>query len=414
MPSDYSDILSTGSIRTLFQPLVSVKRKAILGYEALSRGIKPDGSTIQPQDLFNWARETGNSVELDRLCRDRALDRFLPVHKDKKDLILSINLNTAVLDQGVVGSGHLFAQAKRWGVNPNNVVIEVIESEVEDTEALITFIRTYREHGFLIALDDVGTGYSNLERLALIRPDVIKIDRSLITGIDTQFTKKEVVRSLVALGSQIGAMTVGEGVEREEEAATLLGMGVDVFQGFWFARPFAEGQAPEDWSESLMRVAKRFKEETVRVISKRKERAAAHDRLVQGAVHKLAAASGVEHEVALVEFVTEHEEVECVYILDEQGIQVSDTICNLQVISENKRFIYQPAQKGADHSLKRYFLPLTAGLDKYTTEPYISLASGNLCTTISCRYLDGDRVPRILCLDIVVPAGVLSEHACLV
>ncbi len=79
---------------------------------------------------------------------------------------------------------HLLKLVKRCGVSPNNVIIEIIESRCEDEDALLEFVRFYRKKNFLIALDDVGAGFSNLDRIPLIKPDVIKLDRSLISGVN--------------------------------------------------------------------------------------------------------------------------------------------------------------------------------------------------------------------------------------
>jgi len=402
-PIDIAAVLRDRAVTAHFQPLVSIKKQAVLGYEALCRGVMNGGGAfIPPGLLFSLVGKDLNSrLELDRLCRERALELFHPLYQRERGVILSINLDVAVLDSGVVGSNYLLNQVKRWGVNPNNVIIEIIESNVVNTEALVAFIQTYREHGFLIALDDVGTGHSNLERIALIQPDVIKLDRSLITCIDRAFLKQEITRSLIRLGQKVGAMVVGEGVEREEEAVFLLEHGVDVQQGFYFGRPspLEPSHGSSETGGRLRAVAERFKRHVLDKISAKKALYLAYDRLVGAIATDLAAVGPAGFDRTLADWLARHDDLECLYVLDERGIQASDTICNPYKLSENKRFIYQPAQRGADHSLKDYFLPISAGLSKYTTESYISLASGNLCTTIATR-LERGGAAYVLCVDI--------------
>jgi hypothetical protein len=102
----------------------------------------------------------------------------------------------------------------------------------------------------------------------------------------------------------------------------------------------------------------------------------------------------------LARFIDTYPSVECLYVLDMKGNQISETLCNPARLNSSKRFLYEPASEGADHSLKEYFLPIQAGLEKFTTRPYISLASGNLCTTIShVFYHKGTGRHRILCVD---------------
>ncbi len=103
---------------------------------------------------------------------------------------------------------------------------------------------------------------------------------------------------------------------------------------------------------------------------------------------------------AMTGYIEAYSNVECLYVLDMRGRQVSDTLCNPDKLKKSKRFLYEPARMGADHSLKEYFIPIQAGLEKFTTEPYISLASGNLCTTLShVFYHKGGGRHLILCSD---------------
>lgn len=399
--SDIKTLLEKKRVVTHYQPLVSIKKRALLGYEALSRGCDECGDVIMaPNLLFALPRCARERLLLDRLCREKALQGFQQVHLQQRELVLSLNMDVSLLDTDAAGSQYLVHQAEQWGIDPNNIVIEIIESDVKNTEALLDFIQRYRDAGFLIALDDLGAGHSNMERIALIKPDVIKIDRSLSNAIHGQFYKIEVAKSLVGLGQRIGAMVVAEGVESPEDALRLLELGVDVFQGFHFARPALLNGRPRKALEIVDDIAAQFKEHSLRSISAKKELYATYDTILQQLIVKLVGASERDYDKTLAAFICAHPDLECLYVLDRRGMQISDTMCNPVNISENKRFIYQPAQRGTDHSLKDYFLPLDAGLPKFTTETYISQASGNLCTTIAACFSGKDGLKRIVCMDI--------------
>ena len=394
------DLVRSRQVTTFFQPLVSIKKRAVLGFEALNRGHLVDKDLfIPPQIMFSLADQDACRLELDRLCRSKSLECFAPVHQRHKNLMVSINLDTSLLDT-VAGSNYLIKQVEACCINPNNVIIEIIESDVKDADSLLRFIRTYRNLGFLIALDDVGSGHSNLERIASIKPEVIKIDRSLITNIDKEFHKLEVTKSLVGLGQKIGAMVVAEGIEREEEALALLELGVDVFQGFYFCRPFIPNGVDFECPGRVHHIAECFGNRILEKISARKQQIKGYERIMANIMSRLIKAQPMEFERKLVDCLAAHENLECLYILDMRGCQVSNTVCNPYRISENKRFIYQPAQRGADHSLKDYFLPIRAGLVKYITEQYISLASGNKCTTLSATFRCSTGDSFIVCLDL--------------
>ena len=125
-----------------------------------------------------------------------------------------------------------------------------------------------------MVLDDVGAGHSNLDRIPLFRPDVIKIDRSLITGVDGDFYKQETFKSLVSLSRRIGALVVAEGIETEAEAVTALELGADLLQGFFLGRPSAaatfDNGGFERAAESVEPLARAFKGHMVGQINARK------------------------------------------------------------------------------------------------------------------------------------------------
>jgi len=125
-------------------------------------------------------------------------------------------------------------------------------------------------------------------------------------------------------------------------------------------------------------VAKRFHKLTIESINRRGTMHAAYDRALNTVAGTLAQAMPPQFDTHLARAISSHPDIECLYVLNPAGRQVSSTMCNPDVIPEHRRFIYQPAPKGTDHSLKEYYLPIRAGLPRFTTEPYISMASGNL------------------------------------
>jgi len=393
------EIIEREWIGTVFQPLISIKRKSLLGVEALARCTAP-GEDIPPQELFTMAHQAGCLLELDRLCRRKALHAFAPIHALNKGLILSLNVDGHAIDADVARSGHLLHVVKEYGVSPNNVLIEIVESRARDTDALAEFVSTYRKNGFLIALDDVGVGHSNLDRIPLLRPDVLKLDRGLVSGVDGHMTRLEVVKSFVQMASRLGSLALAEGVERQEDILRLLEIGVDVFQGFYFGRPATQMPQAENIGERIEYLARKFRANATERFASQKALYARHDALVYSLCERLTTLGSTGLDQALTGFIDECEQIECVYVLSAKGVQISGTVCNPTKLRKRKRFIYEPARVGADHSLKEYYLPLRAGLPKFTTQPYISLASGNRCITISAAYKDRDNRSCILCADI--------------
>ena len=123
-------------------------------------------------------------------------------------------------------------------LEPRNLVLEITERcAIDDLEAFCVELSAIRRQGFLVAIDDVGTGYSSLHSITEIQPEFLKIDISLIKNVHQSLIKQHLVQSLLQVGARIGAQVIAEGIESEEECRTLRALGVRYGQGYYFARP---------------------------------------------------------------------------------------------------------------------------------------------------------------------------------
>jgi EAL domain-containing protein (putative c-di-GMP-specific phosphodiesterase class I) len=399
----WEDILSQGALDIHFQPIVSLKQKSIIGLEALARPL--DGSTgksIPPLDLFAWAAARGRTVALDRLCRSKALASFAPMAGAPQAPLLFLNFESSVLDQGVLGSGALSAAVRDSGLSPGQIVVEINESKVSDAAALERFVAVHREQGFLFALDDLGTGFSNLARIGLLKPEILKLDRSLIVGIGSDFHKQELFKSLVGLGRRVGSLILAEGVETEEEVSTCMELGADLVQGFYFGRPASAARLSlESVDAHLAETAERQRKRSAESLARRRTGKLARMELMLNLVGEAAQAPYSGFTAILARIAALTPEIECLYVLNPEGVQVTPTVAAQAVTAKIRSRLFQPATQGADHSTKEYFYALAEGGHRlYATEPYLSLASGRLCRTLSCHFQDVDGHGFILCLDI--------------
>jgi EAL domain-containing protein (putative c-di-GMP-specific phosphodiesterase class I) len=228
------EIIIREDISTIFQPIINMHNKQILGYEALSRGPK-DTEFENPYSLFNIAEDTGLLFELDSLCRRKALINAKGL---KNGLNLFVNiLPTSIHDPEFKGR-YLNNFLKDLKLAPKRIVLEVSEREViENFKIFRDASKYYSNLGFAIAIDDTGTGYSNLQSLLNLKFEYIKIDISMIHQIDKNPVKKELVKAINQVGKNINATVIAEGIETKEEYKTLLDMGLVYGQGFLFARP---------------------------------------------------------------------------------------------------------------------------------------------------------------------------------
>jgi len=378
-----------------FQPIVSHKGRKIVGVEALMRCFCGDNGYVPPNMLFAWAAQKGLALQLDRLCREKALEGFAMVQQLHPGMRLFLNIESSIIDKQTVGSGHMVETAARWNIDPSKVIIEINEAKVNDIDALRRFVRLHRQHGFALALDDIGYGHSNLERITHVKPEVLKIDRSLCREMDKDFYKQEIFKSLIGLARRTGALVVAEGVETKEEVLTAMGLGVDMLQGYYFAKPNVIVNPIEiSWDA----VVAEYRDNRLRQIRDEEERCQHMKGILAKLMQRLAALPVQEFEHGLRKLLDGIDRLECLYILDRSGCQVTVTIGGEKQDKEG-RWPFRAADPGADQSLKQYFLHIQAGKNLYISEPYMSSASGENCITCASLFRGQDKEEYILCAD---------------
>lgn len=247
------DVVAGGAFRPVYQPIVHLGSGRIAGFEALSRF--NDGTP--PAERFAEARAVGLGTVLERACVEAALagSAGLP-----HGAWLSLN----------VGPDYLLSRPSRIGLQPADgsrpLVVELSESAaIEDYGRLRTVVEQLRADGVKIAVDDAGVGFDSLRRLFELRPDIIKLDISLIRGLDRDRVRQALVSAMVQFAGEANATLVAEGVERAAERDVLRDLGIPYGQGFLLGRPIsADGDAEDEEGAHPMTVAGRTLERTSR------------------------------------------------------------------------------------------------------------------------------------------------------
>ena len=235
--SELMPLLNEERIESWFQPVFRAGSLELWGYECLMRGRALDGSLVPPVTLLDWARQEHLTFMLDRVVRElhlRAAGRlqvpghcqflvnFLPTAIYRPDFCLATTVRAA----------------RESGIAPERITFEVVETEqMADHDHLRRILAHYREKGFGVALDDVGSGYSGLSLLGDLDPDMIKIDRELVRKAAESSAHRGICASLVGLGRDHGHLVLAEGVETEAEWGVMEELGVDLLQGYLFGRP---------------------------------------------------------------------------------------------------------------------------------------------------------------------------------
>lgn len=235
---DYLKVIKNQDFVVHFHPIIDAKSLKIYGYECLMRGVSSSGELIPPSVLFDTAKKTDTLFFLDRACREIAVKSA--AEKNLTEYKIFINfIPTSIYDPQACLQTTIKA-ARAYNFNPSNLVFEVVESQkVSDIRHLSNIINYYRKHGFLIALDDLGTGYSNIEMLVNLRPDLVKIDREIINNIHNDPVKQSVFKGVVKICEETEILIIAEGIERKEDFEYVREH-VDFVQGFLFSKPDKE------------------------------------------------------------------------------------------------------------------------------------------------------------------------------
>jgi EAL domain-containing protein (putative c-di-GMP-specific phosphodiesterase class I) len=389
-------LIENDSITVYFQPIISIKDKKIFAYESLTRAYDEDGELIMPLYLFEQARKENLSLKLDEHVRKLAILKFKDYYKNDENLLLFLNFESSVIDNNVADNFIEFVESHN--INPSNVVIEIKEDSVKDTDSLQMFVKKYRNSGFVIALDDFGTGYSSFDRLALIRPNIVKVDRSIIYDINNNFVNSEILNAVAKMCHKIGAMVVAEGVESRDEILNCMKKDIYLFQGFWFSKPKKDidNALHKNIANNIEMVGNEYRFRVKEHITK-KHKLLRNSQELAKKVMSVLEENGLEDEKAIDDIILQNDKLEAIYMLNElNGVQVGKT-----AILTEERFLYKPTQDGHDHSLKKYyFIAKESSRGDFLSSNYISKASGNMCRTYSSQIvLNGTKY--ILCLDVI-------------
>jgi EAL domain-containing protein (putative c-di-GMP-specific phosphodiesterase class I) len=230
------DILLNERVRTFYQPILRMKEGTVMGFEALSRG--PRGSSLESADqLFGAATDHHLVIELDRLCRRRALLKSTRIPSSAK---IFVNTEPATIRDPQFRGKALIDFLEKAQVAPSRIVIEITEKKMIDNYGLFReTMADFTEMGMSFAVDDVGSGYAGLESIAKLKPTFLKIDVSLVREVHISPVNQAMVSAIITLGHSIQAKVLAEGIETEEETEALKAMGVDYGQGYYLARPEA-------------------------------------------------------------------------------------------------------------------------------------------------------------------------------
>ncbi len=400
--------LDQNNVVCFFEPVFSVQKMEVIGLRAVRRLVDPadPGRLFEPRELARPGEELDfhRRLILDRLARQKSMEAFYPLQARTPRLLMFLDVESSLLDETVGGSGHLLQQVEEWSMDPRRVVVQLSLREEGDLFPLRRFVEAHRNYGFLTSVKDVRASSPHLEALLRLNPDMVQVEDSLVRGLAKRKEKRTAFGGILKMAHSLGILVVAGGIESEEDALVALEYGTDLVQGGYFSKSYKKKPVFTLNRKSRMQfLASRFK----RRLTERANRDLGLKSRCTAMTASLTAAlpnkPALELEGEFPSLFRGFPGLECLYLLDGEGVQVSETICSWR-IPERKGILFHPAPKGTDHSFREFYYALLSPPVRrhYVTEPYLSMNSGNLCVTAATVVGDPSADFHILCADLNV------------
>lgn len=377
-----------------FQPIIGVASGAIVGYEALARQRHADGKILSAGHWFSSSKiSTAQKIDLDRSVRHQALEKFTQFPGNS---YLALNISPTWID--IIDNPKklpTLEMLNEFELDKSRIIIEITETK-GDLNKLAEIVKVYRSHGLKVAIDDFGSGYSQLDRVIAMHPDIIKLDMRLFK----QASKKggiasDVVYSLTRLAQRTGCQIVCEGVETDNEFFFALSCCAHMMQGYLFSPAVPEFQPALTYQRHISSLRKKFLQHTVAQEKKKNQALIKIKSLVKDLQHALQSDFNL-NELAAMPF--EENGILGFYICNSDGEQISSSF----EFSQGK-WIENHRTRHFNWSWRAYFYQILAlDFEQACAEPIASEAyrdfdTDKLCKTLSIRL---DEV-RILLVDII-------------
>ena len=238
------------NFQTAFQPILALGEGETIGFEVLNR---PASTPIFPttEEFYSYIGKSNNVFRIEGFLRKLSLQRYaeqLQGAKNHREGLIFLNIQPQVLTDPSYRSGTTLDLLKTYNLSPDKVVLELTEKEaVTDYTQFEKIIDNYRQQGFRIAVDDAGTGYNSLKTIVSLKPEFIKLDKSLIRGIHNEPAQQQLVELLLEFAAQSNTKIIAEGIEDCLELNFLRNLGIHFGQGYALGRPgpvLKSGQVP--------------------------------------------------------------------------------------------------------------------------------------------------------------------------
>ncbi|WP_053373295.1 EAL domain-containing protein [Paenibacillus sp. FJAT-27812] len=381
--------LNGETLAAFYQPIIAMDTRRIIGYEVLGRAVAVMGDSVRSLGPFFCDEQVpeDDHIVVDRLLREQA---FVKLSAMDEQPMLFINLKPSwIYRYEEKGELYTLSLLDKYGIDPKRIVIEITEESFHGSmERLREVVDIYRARGCLIAIDDVGSGFSSTDRIAHIQPNLLKIDIHMIKKSATHDGYFGVLRSFSDLAEQIGASLLVEGVETREDLARSIQAGARYVQGFMFARAEPEFREPACFATII---EAELEQHLLHYVGAERYWLRKSEQLAEQLVELVNNANVPEQKDEWIELLLHELYDHCirVYLCNEDGIQLSSNYYR----DPDKGWRREEQYRGANWSWRPYFVPNLVQLNEkrraIVSRAYTDLDSHAWIRTVSVLVAPG-------------------------
>lgn len=385
------------TLHSHYQPIISLAHRRVVGYEALVRPHDAVAQPVSPLTLFQSVHDERETVYLDRLCRNIHVRNFISAASGNSWLFLNVNPEVAL--HGKEYAPYFSELLSRYELPASRVVIEILENAIADEAQLADTVAFYKELGCLVAIDDFGAGHSNFERIWRIKPQLVKLDRSMIVQARHDASVRRVLPGLIALLHEAGALTLMEGIETEEEALIAMDAGIDFVQGFLFGRPAATLQMDAPCDSPIATMCMQHRAQATANATAEQARLKPYQTAFRDSAQLTTL--GCSLATASEPFLRLPRTVRC-FLLNQSGYQVGGNIVSLaSTHPADPRYRPLTDVTEANWSRRPYYQrALHDPGNIQISRPYLSVSDAHMCVTLSVT-VERDGALHVFCGDLL-------------
>jgi EAL domain-containing protein (putative c-di-GMP-specific phosphodiesterase class I) len=382
-------------LESAYQSIYSPKHHRFVGFESLLRANHKDSNT-SPLTVFNSVQTEQDIVKLDRLCRLLHILNFSNAEADPlQNQWIFVNIHPSVVLNGKKFGSFFPDFLEKYNIPPHRIVVEITENNVVDEKLLSDTIDVYKNIGCLVAIDDFGTGYSNFHRIWSLSPDIIKLDKSIISQAMSNEKLRRALPNLIGMIHESGSLALIEGIETQEEAFYAVDCEADLLQGYFIEKPKPADQINVDPPQHLKNLIHDQSRASIQNSLKCNKKLGHIKSLFQLSINSISRGKPLD-EASQILISTPH--VNKCYLIDHAGNQIGDNI-----FDEKKHNIqYEPMNdaENANWSLRPYFKRAVSHFNELQkSRPYLSISDGKIVITLSQSFsFNGELL--VFCCDI--------------